>query len=207
MICANDRSRGAGPSRTAEDHAECGRILFRQKKYAEALAAFDEALKAYPGDYGPAHRLRAEALVQLDRFAEAIPEMDAYLKTAGKPVADVFRARGLAHAKMREYDRAVEDYTQALDIDQRENRPRNPETLAYRGWAYVLCDAPRLARAVRGGAQDNARNADALRRAAMPASGWETKEAGGRRGRPSAKVLERCVQRGRVYSLAAGAPS
>jgi tetratricopeptide (TPR) repeat protein/predicted Ser/Thr protein kinase len=138
---------GVGPSRNrAEDHVECGRIYFRQKKFAEAHAAFEEALRAYPGDYGPAHRLKAEALIELGRFAEAIPEMDAYLKTVGKPVADIFRARGLAHAKLRQYDKAVEDYTQALFIDDRDNKPRNPQTLSYRGWAYVLCDAPRLAR-------------------------------------------------------------
>jgi tetratricopeptide (TPR) repeat protein len=136
---------GVGQSRNqAEDYVEVGRILFRQKKFAEALAAYDDALKTYPGDYAAAHRLKAEALIELNQFAEAVTELDAYLKGAGKPVADVFRARGLAHAKLRQYDRGVEDYTQALDIDSREGRPPDPKTLKYRGWAYLLCDAPRL---------------------------------------------------------------
>jgi len=134
--------------------------------------------------------------------------MDLYLKIVGKPIADIFRARGLAHAKLRQYDRAVEDYTQALDIDQRENRTPNAKTLAYRGWAYVLCDAPRLARADFDTVSQRRHraDADALAGRGMPASAWRDQggardaEAALREGESSERLRFTAA---RIYALAA----
>src|SRR5262249_8458444 len=41
--------------------------------------------------------------------------------------------------------RAVEDYTQALLIDQMEGKRADPATLTHRGWAHLVVGTPRLA--------------------------------------------------------------
>jgi len=127
----------------AGDQLQRGRILFRLEKYPEALGAFDEALAADPNRV-KAHQLRGETLLELGRIAEAVAALDRYLEK-GPPDAVASKARGLGRTKLGDYAGAVEDYTRALEIDRVEGKPADPVTLAYRGWAYLIQDAPKLA--------------------------------------------------------------
>jgi tetratricopeptide (TPR) repeat protein len=122
---------------TAEDHVERGRLLLRIRKYPEALASFDRALRLNK-DHAQALRLRAEVLFSLNRFQEVVETFDRYLET-GKPRESVYRARGLARAELGKYPGAIEDYTRALELEP------TSAVYAYRGWAHLVCEAPRLA--------------------------------------------------------------
>jgi serine/threonine protein kinase/predicted Zn-dependent protease len=120
-----------------DDHVERGRLLLRDRKYPEALASFDAALRRQK-DHSLAQRLRAEALFHLGRYREVIEAFDHYLET-GKPLESVYRGRGLARAELGKYPGAIEDYTRALELHPTST------VQAYRGWAHLVCEAPKLA--------------------------------------------------------------
>ena len=85
-----------------------------------------------------AQRLRAEALFRLGRFEEVVAAFDRYLE-AGKPLEVVYRGRGLARAELGQYPGAIEDFTKALELHP------TSAVQAYRGWTYLVVDAPKLA--------------------------------------------------------------
>ena len=109
----------------------------RTGKNADALASFDAAL-ALRKDHPLGQRLRAEALFRLGRFEEVIAAFDRYLE-AGKPLESVYRGRGLARAELGQYPGAIEDFTKALELHP------TSAVQAYRGWTYLVVDAPKLA--------------------------------------------------------------
>jgi tetratricopeptide (TPR) repeat protein/tRNA A-37 threonylcarbamoyl transferase component Bud32 len=128
---------GRPAAAAAEDRLECGRILHRRKDYKGAVAAYDAAVALQP-QHVKAHRLRAEALLELDSPAEALRSLDACLKY-GPPDADVFRARAAVRMRLGDYPGAQTDYTRALEMA--------PDAATYeaRGWAYLVAEAPALA--------------------------------------------------------------
>ena len=110
-----------------------------------------------------AHRLRAETLLQLKRYDEALRSFDSYLANNGRPSAEVFKVRGLAEQRMGNYAGAIEDYTRALAI-----RPDDVGILTNRGWAYLINEVPRLAfRDFREVLEKDPNNADAYNGRAM----------------------------------------
>lgn len=109
---------------------EIGFIHQRAKRLPEALAAFDQSLKQNPNDPNVI-RQRAEVLLALGQFAEAITGFTAFLEKEG-PVGDVYRARGLAFAKLDKYREAINDYTMSLQFEP------SPNMLNRRGKAYLL---------------------------------------------------------------------
>jgi serine/threonine protein kinase/tetratricopeptide (TPR) repeat protein len=123
--------------RVADDHVERGRLLLREKKYADALAAFDAALRLNT-EHSLGQRLRAETLFQLGRYQEVVEAFNRYL-VKGKPLESVYRGRGLALAELGRYPSAIEDYTRALELQPTST------VQTYRGWAHLVCDAPKLA--------------------------------------------------------------
>jgi len=127
----------------AGDQLQRGRILFRLGRFPAALEAFDKTLAAAP-DLVTAHQLRGETLLELGRFGEAVAALDHY-QARGTPSALASRARGLGRAKVGNYAGAIEDYTRALEIDRVEGKAVDPRALAFRGWAYLIQEAPKLA--------------------------------------------------------------
>jgi tetratricopeptide (TPR) repeat protein len=121
-----------------DNHVERGRLLLREGKYRDALADFDAALRLRK-DHSVAQRLRAEALFQLGRYQEVVEAFDRYLEAGGKPLESVYRGRGQARAELGKYPGAVEDFTKALELQP------TSAVQAYRGWAHLVCDAPKLA--------------------------------------------------------------
>lgn len=125
-----------------EDRCQEGRILLQEKQYAAAVDALDAAL-ALKSDHAPAHRLRAEALLQLERFAEAIESLDHYFardRELRQSTAPTYLARGLARVKIGQAAEAVEDFSQALEL-----QPGDATARLHRGWAYVSLESPTLA--------------------------------------------------------------
>src|SRR5262249_26776877 len=89
------------------------------------------ALKKYP-----------EAGEALDRYLETIPVAApgrAPTAEQARKLGDVFKARGLIHVQQKDFRAAIDSYTQGLKLQ------RDPETLALRGWAYLMFEAPALA--------------------------------------------------------------
>jgi serine/threonine protein kinase/tetratricopeptide (TPR) repeat protein len=128
---------GAATPALADDQLERGRILHRRKEHKEALSAYDAALRLRPGD-ARACRLRAEALLALNRLPEALQALDDCLKF-GPADAAAFRARAALRTRVGQYAGAHADYTRALEIAP------DAATHAARGWCYLVADAPRLA--------------------------------------------------------------
>jgi tetratricopeptide (TPR) repeat protein len=125
------------------DQLQRGRLLMRLGRYPGALDAFDKALIAAP-NLLVAHQLRGETLLELGRLAEAVAALDRYLMK-GPPSALASRARGLSRAKLGNYAGAIEDYSRALEIGRAEGEVDDAMTLSYRGWAYLILEAPKLA--------------------------------------------------------------
>jgi tetratricopeptide (TPR) repeat protein len=136
-----DRSLRLKPA--PETHAARGRLLYQLGKYTEAVKAHDMALSGHPVRVN-AHRWRAEALLRLEKYEMALQSFDRYLKApdpeAGSgELADVYRARGLTRAKLRNYPGALDDYHRSLTL-----KP-DAATHTLRGWAYLVSQATRLA--------------------------------------------------------------
>jgi tetratricopeptide (TPR) repeat protein len=115
-----------------------GQLLLKSGQIDEALRAADAALAATPHDPAP-QRLRAEALLRLERFAEAIHALDRYVngeRLAGRrPESRVYRARAGAAVAIGAYVAAAQDYSRALDGD---DQPSAAADHASRGWCYVM---------------------------------------------------------------------
>ena len=67
--------------------------------------------------------MRGRILVKLRRFEQATLAFDRYLDHEGKPIADIYRERGLARMQLGKYLGAVDDYTQALALELKEGAP------------------------------------------------------------------------------------
>jgi tetratricopeptide (TPR) repeat protein len=129
----------AKTERHAGNLVQVGRQLHREKKYPEAMASFDRALKLVPG-YVLTQRFRAETLLALDRIDEAAKALDAYLAKTKVVPAEVYQARGLIHAGAGQQPAAIDMYSAALRLN-----PKDTKTRSHRGWTYLSIDAPRLA--------------------------------------------------------------
>src|SRR5262249_27130295 len=123
----------------AEDHVKIGRLLQQLADAPAAVEAYTQALRYQP-DYPAPLRLRAVALLELKRLAEAAQSLDRYLELAARPgqaaepaaaVADAHRLRGLTRSQLGDYAGALHDHTRALDLDA------DAATFGYRGWVYL----------------------------------------------------------------------
>jgi serine/threonine protein kinase/Flp pilus assembly protein TadD len=115
----------------AADHYEVGRIHHRAGRLDQALVAYNQSLAA-DSTNTDVIRLRAEVLLALNQTPQAIAGFSDFLRL-GKPVGDVYRARGLALAQTGNYRAAMDDYTRSLELE-----PDSPNILTRRGWAYLL---------------------------------------------------------------------
>ena len=98
----------------AQGLAQQAKQLLSQRKYAEALAAYTEAIATYPADEN--HFMgRATARCRLRRFEEAIADADCALRLNAKcPQALAIRARSLERGELT---RAIEDASKAVQFD------------------------------------------------------------------------------------------
>jgi serine/threonine protein kinase/Tfp pilus assembly protein PilF len=126
----------------ASDQVERARLLYLEGRYAEVEQAVAEALRLRPDD-ALAHRLQGQVLLELKRYPEAEAAFSRCLEQAlpRKTLAEVHQARGLARASRGRFDQAITDYTVALN-----NWP-SARTYIDRGWAYLINEAPLLAKA------------------------------------------------------------
>lgn len=123
FIAPSFLERAPGDYRT-----EQGDILLRDRKYAEAMKKFDEALKERP-DHRGALMGRALVFIQTKKYDKAITELTYlinYLKRTlesddrtGKGVlAAAYANRGIVHDREARYQKALDDYLRSLKTDE-----------------------------------------------------------------------------------------
>jgi serine/threonine protein kinase/tetratricopeptide (TPR) repeat protein len=129
--------KNGSPSQ-AKTQIELGRLLQKENRLEEALAAYEVALKA-PSEPIDAHRWQGETLFKLKRYAEAVQAFEQYLQKGGPATAKIYEARAMARGQLKDYAGAVEDYTRALTL---EKEPKEiTGILVNRGEAYLACQA------------------------------------------------------------------
>jgi tetratricopeptide (TPR) repeat protein len=135
--------RAAGDSAAlARGYVAKGRILARKQTYAQALAAYQEALRVRP-NYAEASLACAEAQERLGNHRETVQALDDYLNQGGRPRPEVYRVRGLARARLGQHAEAIQDYTLALGMNE-EHAARQIDLIAQglAAWAVVPAGAP-----------------------------------------------------------------
>lgn len=93
-----------------------GVSLFKSEKYVECVDAFDFCL-AIDEEFTPAHFNRANALIQIKRYAEAIESFEAMMNQTGMD-DHLLCYIGECYEKMEDYDRAASAYARALIVDE-----------------------------------------------------------------------------------------
>lgn len=97
-----------------------GRVHAAMGEYARAIASYTDAIR-HDGQDARALLARAEAKVNLDRYAEARIDYDRALHSALRGPTDRFYAflgRGYTALMLQNYDGAIADFDRALEIDQ-----------------------------------------------------------------------------------------
>jgi tetratricopeptide (TPR) repeat protein len=107
---------------------EQGRQLMAQRRFAEALARFNQILAGDPRNEA-ALRLRSIALFALNRFAESKGDMDTLIKLKPND-AQLLATRGMTSIGLKQLDQATADIDRAISLD-----PNNAVAYLGRGMA------------------------------------------------------------------------
>lgn len=105
-----------------------GLKLVNMNRYEEALESFDKAIAINSKDYF-LHVLRGEVLHILKRYSKA---RDAYSRAIEiNPVPKIYLSRGITHSPMKEYEKEIADYNEAIRL-----KPDYAEAYVLRGITY-----------------------------------------------------------------------
>lgn len=107
-----------------------GNTLFLDKKYAEALAAFDKALAENAQD-AKSYRNRGIVYQHLNEYQKAIEDFNQALTLEAQD-AITFNQRGIAYFQLQESQKAIEDFTAALALDPKLAATYNNRGIVYR---------------------------------------------------------------------------
>jgi serine/threonine protein kinase/tetratricopeptide (TPR) repeat protein len=132
---------GSRSPAAVDDWRWISRLAMKCGRPKDAIGAADAALAGAPSDPA-ALRVKAEALLDLERYQEAVRVLDEYLKPGRTTVRDaaVYRARARARAAVGDHAGTAEDCTRAL-----AQEPNDATLLLRRGWAYLALEATPLA--------------------------------------------------------------
>jgi Ca-activated chloride channel family protein len=115
---------------TPEGYNKKGLEFYEAGKFAEAIKAYDEAIKLKPG-YGEAYANRGDAYLRSGQFKKAVESYKQAVQF--KPdLSTAHNNMGTAYYKLGEYKKAIAAYTQALKIN-----PKAPSTYYNLGAAYI----------------------------------------------------------------------
>jgi tetratricopeptide (TPR) repeat protein len=115
-------------SSSAAPLIEQGRQLMAQRRFAEALARFNQILAGDPRNEA-ALRSRSIALFALNRFAESKADMDTLIKLKPND-AQLLATRGMTLVGLKQLDQATADIDRAISLD-----PNNAVAYLGRGMA------------------------------------------------------------------------
>jgi tetratricopeptide (TPR) repeat protein len=132
--------QGSPSPALAKDYFRRALLLNDGGRHAEAARDCAAAVELLP-DCADAWRLRGEALQKQGKHRDALDAFDRYLALEKPTDPEVFKQRALARAALEDFPGVPEEYTRALALR------RDADTYVQRGWAYVVNEAMRLARA------------------------------------------------------------
>ncbi|MDJ1173519.1 tetratricopeptide repeat-containing S1 family peptidase [Roseofilum capinflatum] len=92
-----------------------GMMLRFQKRYNEALAAFEEAIAESEGTFAPAWRARAEELVWLNRYDEALQSVERAITLVPNDI-HLQELQGHLLQRLQRYSEAIRVYQEALKL-------------------------------------------------------------------------------------------
>lgn len=96
--------------------ALAGDRAFQDRNFDRALAEYQAALEQDP-EHGHALMGKANALVELQRFDDAIAAYDRYAEEIDSDFAGVYANRGIAFDRIGEHEVALQDYRKAMALD------------------------------------------------------------------------------------------
>ncbi|NNG03036.1 MAG: tetratricopeptide repeat protein [Inquilinus sp.] len=108
-------------------HTEVGSYRLEDGLFDEAIEHFGLALQEAP-DHRGALMGRALVFIQTEQYADAIDELDYLIETLHRTtepddatgigvLAAAYANRGIVHDRIGEYEKALEDYIEALETD------------------------------------------------------------------------------------------
>ena len=121
----------AGSATTYEKQMELGRKYLTEMNYAEAIAAFTEAIKLNPDDI-EAYMARAEAYAALEKYDEATADYTAVIeKTDGQPYlqATAYIGRAGVGESTAALTDAESDYTAALALLEKDTDEQDADAV------------------------------------------------------------------------------
>ena len=131
--------------------------LLAQKKYAPAAEALDEYLKLNPGDRA-AHFDRASALVELNRYDDALSELDRAENGSG-PTSDGLKMRGNIYMEQKKWKDAADVLSRGIQAS-----PQDTEMPTWLGHAEIeLHEYPVAINILAQAYANNPQSPDALR--------------------------------------------
>lgn len=114
--------------------AQRGLAHARRSNYRAAVSDFAQAMKLSPDD--PSLRLqRSEMRLLVGDARGAIADLTTLLANQATDPAQVYALRGQAHQKLKDFDNAFKDFSNALGID-----PNNAACYQFRGQACETTD-------------------------------------------------------------------
>ncbi len=105
---------GSALASSAARHIRQGETFYSLRLFQEALAEFNLAESADPGDY-EVYLGRGKVYSELQRYPDAFADFNHALSLK-KSCARLFYHRGRAWAALKDYPRAIADFDRALEI-------------------------------------------------------------------------------------------
>ncbi len=121
-------TRRCGSTRTTRSRNNRGLAYFDQRRYAKAIADYDEALRLDP-EYAVAYQNRGQAHLRMGAYPKAIADFSHALELRPNHVPTLL-GRGAARHGKKDYDGAVADYTDAIRLDPKSAVAFNNRGLA-----------------------------------------------------------------------------
>jgi tetratricopeptide (TPR) repeat protein len=109
------KTLSTGEDFTAEDHLNRGITYFRLKRYDDALADFEQAVRLEPSQ-SSAYAYRGQAYAALQRHGEALADQDKAI-WLDPSNALAYNARGITYSLQGRDDEALADYGRAIQLD------------------------------------------------------------------------------------------
>lgn len=123
---------------SADHYSRIGRSSFKKGNYEAALENFQKAMEINPNS-AVYYIEYAYTLIALSKNQEAIEQLDAVYRKSNVTIVKennkrIHRGRGIAYYQMRDYDKALNEFNQALQYN--ELKKLNVDILYYIGSIY-----------------------------------------------------------------------
>jgi len=106
-----------------------GKMFGLRKPDNEAIAHFNKAIRLYP-QYEQGYLSRANALMSLGRFRQALRDYDSVLRRNPQH-AEAYYRRAFCYLKLKQYDLAIKDINHTIEME-----PENADAYDLRGSVY-----------------------------------------------------------------------